>query len=480
MHKRQILTRSASVAITVTAAVACGLIAPSAAQAAPVSVDCVSAPTTALQDAIAAASDGDELDITGTCVGQFEVPSGFYTLGLTFKGVSKGATLDGDDAGTTLDMPYNSKITIEDLTITGGHGDAGLPGVLGAAPTIGFAGGISSGADLTLSHVTVSGNVGGIGGAGKPDIAGGPAAQGGPGAVMNYGFLTIMNSTISGNTGGVGGAGGPAATTGGDGGTGGTGGLHDSLTSGVVTVTASTISGNAAGAGGVGGTGATPGATGVEGVGGIVLPNHVTLTGSVLADNDPGGISDCAEAVSSGGYNVIGSTTGCTFSASTADQTGTSAAPLDAKLSTLTYHDGFTKTMGLGAGSPAIGLIPVASGVCPADDQRDVARPQGTNCDAGALEVAATSITIHAPKSVTAGSKAKIRGALTSATTSCESGRTVTLVKGASAVKTQQTTVAGAYSFKLTIKKLATVHVEFAGNPACAASASKNKTIRLG
>jgi hypothetical protein len=473
------LLHGRAIAITLVSVAASAILAAGPARAA-VSVDCVTAPSTALQSALAAASDGDELDISGTCVGTFSIPGGFDTLGLTLRGVSKGATLDGNGAGTTVTLPGGGKVTIEYLTITGGHGATEGAGSPGAEPTSGFGGGISSSGTVTLSHVTVTGNVGGTGGAGRADIEGGNGADGGPGAILNYGFLTVIDSTISGNTGGPGGAGGLAADQGGDGGNGGPGGLSDRVQSGDTSILSSTIGGNTGGVGGAAGPAPVPGSAGASGIGGFWMPSgNITLTASVLADNDPGGAADCAGSVSSGGYNVIGSTTGCTFSATTADQTGTSAVPLDARLSALVYHDGLTKTMGLNVGSPAVGVIPVASGACPPDDQRGVARPQGTNCDAGSLEVASTTLTIRAPKSVTAGSKARIKGALTSVTTPCLSHRTVTLIKGEKSAKTQQTTADGSYAFTLTIKKRTTVHVEFAGNSACSPSASVNRTIRI-
>jgi len=209
------------------------------------------------------------------------------------------------------------------------------------------------------------------------------------------------------------------------------------------------------------------------------MPGQVTLTASILAANDPAGVSDCSGAVSSGGYNVIGSTTGCTYSAAGTDLTGTGVAPLDAGLSALAFHDGITKTMGLAPDSPAIDLVPTASGGCPSDDQRGVPRPQGTNCEAGSLEVASTSLTIGAPKTVTAGTKAKIRGQLSSAAASCEDAQVLNLVKGTTVLKSQATSAGGAYAFTLRIKKGTTIHVEFADTPACSASTSKNKTINV-
>ncbi|MBV5324740.1 MAG: hypothetical protein J0626_05425, partial [Rhodospirillaceae bacterium] len=67
------------------------------------------------------------------------------------------------------------------------------------------------------------------------------------------------------------------------------------------------------------------------------------------------------------------------------DLAGTNAALLDAQLGTLADNGGFTKSVKLLTGSPAIDAGDGA--LCPATDQRDMARPQGSNCDIGAYEL---------------------------------------------------------------------------------------------
>lgn len=57
---------------------------------------------------------------------------------------------------------------------------------------------------------------------------------------------------------------------------------------------------------------------------------------------------------------------------------------VDPLLSTLASNGGFTKTLALGAGSPAIDAVNPTD--CPAIDQRGVSRPQGNSCDMGAYE----------------------------------------------------------------------------------------------
>jgi len=56
----------------------------------------------------------------------------------------------------------------------------------------------------------------------------------------------------------------------------------------------------------------------------------------------------------------------------------------DPLLGKLQYNGGFTPTLMIGGGSPAIDGGD--GGLCPATDQRGVARPQGAGCDIGAVE----------------------------------------------------------------------------------------------
>ena len=87
------------------------------------------------------------------------------------------------------------------------------------------------------------------------------------------------------------------------------------------------------------------------------------------------------------GHNLIGDTTGCTFTAAGSDLTdlgGLKLAPLGA-------NGGFTETVALAKGSPAIntgsGKKPGTGGsACAKRDQRNVRRPQGPRCDIGAYE----------------------------------------------------------------------------------------------
>jgi CSLREA domain-containing protein len=78
----------------------------------------------------------------------------------------------------------------------------------------------------------------------------------------------------------------------------------------------------------------------------------VTLRNSIVAGNiDMGGQApDCIGPIASGGNNIIGNMTGCSFTATTGDLQN-----VDPKLGPLADNGGFTETHALLKGSPAIG-----------------------------------------------------------------------------------------------------------------------------
>ncbi len=69
----------------------------------------------------------------------------------------------------------------------------------------------------------------------------------------------------------------------------------------------------------------------------------------------------------------------------------TNVSAADPLLGVLTDNGGPTKTIALGAGSPAIDT----GNACAATDQRGVVRPQGTDCDMGALETDPSAPTLN-------------------------------------------------------------------------------------
>jgi uncharacterized repeat protein (TIGR01451 family) len=194
--------------------------------------------------------------------------------------------------------------------------------------------GIENVGTAILNNSTVSGN--------------GNSAEEGCG-IYNSGIMTLTNSTVSGNT---------TSMMGG-------GIFNGGLGSRTVTLSNSTVSGNTANTGG-----------GIYSSGGTVTLQNTILAGNVTSGTGP----DCYGTIGTSGYNLIGDTSGCTFSPGTGDLTN-----IDAKLGPLQDNGGPTETHALLPGSPAIDHIP--PGTCPATDQRGVPRPQGGQCDIGAVEM---------------------------------------------------------------------------------------------
>jgi predicted outer membrane repeat protein len=77
-------------------------------------------PYTDLAPAITAANAGDELDITGTCTGNYTVGKNLTLQGINTAGAK--ATLDGNQTGTVLSFDPNLTFTVNNLTIQNGHG----------------------------------------------------------------------------------------------------------------------------------------------------------------------------------------------------------------------------------------------------------------------------------------------------------------------------------------------------------------------
>ena len=134
---------------------------------------------------------------------------------------------------------------------------------------------------------------------------------------------------------------------------------------GTLTVTNSTFSKNSAPQGG-----------------GIDNPSTATLRSTIVANSTSGG--DCSGTIGDGGYNI--DTDGTCV-----DETVSTSQTTDPKLDPkgLQNNDGFTKTIRLLPGSPAVSVIPKGENGCGTEikrDQRGVKRPQGPGCDIGAYE----------------------------------------------------------------------------------------------
>jgi len=130
--------------------------------------------------------------------------------------------------------------------------------------------------------------------------------------------------------------------------------------------------------------------------GGInVYSGTVTLTNTLAAQNtSEAGYPDVAGAFTSGGHNLIGNATGATgFTHSVnGDIVGDSSAPVDPLVDSLGDWGGETETVPLLPGRPAIHKGDDAQ--APADDQREVTRPQGAASDIGAYEMRPFTLSI--------------------------------------------------------------------------------------
>jgi len=332
--------------------------------------------------------------------GSIAPPNGGYQGG---NGGSGGTGLGG--AIYNLGNVLLSNCTFTGNTAVGGNGGTSPSGTrgggIGGVGALGLGAALfnSSGASATILACTFNSNsatggdtqqAGGSfdGNVGNNGLPGG-AAQGG--AIFNQGTNNIINSTFyqnaaAGGTGGAGGIAPPYSGASGIGGNGGTGGAASGggiYNNGVVNVTNCTFDGGIA-RGGTGGAGATGqlrnGSTGAAGTGYGANLDAVAVTlnlrNSILVY--PNGAANVyGAAITDQGNNI-------SSDATPAFATSNSHNYLDPKLATLSSNGGFTETIALLAGSPAIDAIYDDS--APAFDQRGVPRPNGPRPDIGAYE----------------------------------------------------------------------------------------------
>jgi predicted outer membrane repeat protein len=337
--------RSAARAVVVSALALATVpaLVPGVAHATTTAVDCN---TQDLQPAINAAAPGDTLHVTGIC---FDPP---WTIGknLTLEGPALLDAISVNDSALTISG--SPTVTLNGIEVVvccsalppdfggGIRNDAGTLTLVSSSveeATANVGGGIYNGGTLTLNRSSVWSNT----------------STGQGGGIYNGGTMTMENSTVTGN--GASGQG---------------GGIYNS---GTLTVTASTVAGNGASAGG-----------------GIFGPASVTAT--IVAGNSATTAPDC-QAVTSGGYNLAGNTSGCSGLGATDMQN------VDPMLDILNFNGpGGLRTRGLLAGSPAIGAIPLSGGAClvggQLTDERGVSRPQGKGCDIGAVEKSRTTTSL--------------------------------------------------------------------------------------
>jgi len=209
----------------------------------------------------------------------------------------------------TSDAVSDPAVSIEDLTLTGGHAAY-------VDNEVSEGGAILNGlGPMTLTRVTVTGNS--VTGGSDPSPAAGPGAHGGViwgGAIVSQGPLTLVSSTVSNNSahGGTGQSGDPA----------GTGGkaVGTIMAIGPLTVTDSTFAHNVV-TGGDGGTTTSPNGSGGDGgsvLGGAVYAeSSLTVRGSTFVDNQA--IGGAGSSSSEGGSGAGGWSLGAAIFADSAE-----------------------------------------------------------------------------------------------------------------------------------------------------------------
>ena len=395
---------------------------------------------------------GQQVTLDGNQQGTVVTVSGGVTVtvtALTITGGQVGATTGGGgilNQGTLT--VSNSNISGNVATFAGGGIANEVGGTLtvsnsnisgnasGDTITIGRGGGINNGGTLTVMSSTISGNTSGV--TTRPGNGGGiynsgtvtlsestvsgntvPGSTGDGGGIGNAGTLTVISSTISGNK--VGNTGGgiynvsgkvtlTSSTVSGNTASGNGGGGMSTFGTGTVTVTNSTVSGNSAGLGGgilsnYGTLTVTNSTVSGNSGGGIEsdVGSTATLISSIVAGNTASsGAADCRGTLTSGGHNLIGDSSGCTYIGDPTDQVGTGAGPIDPKLSALQNNGGPTYTQALLYGSPAIDAVPAANCTLTTDqagqprpDSSEAAPDAGT-CDIGAYEFQDPAVTAAA------------------------------------------------------------------------------------
>ncbi|MDQ5836998.1 MAG: hypothetical protein M3379_09490, partial [Acidobacteriota bacterium] len=396
-----------------------------------------------IQAAVNAASAGDTIQVAaGTYVEHVTI-----SKDLTISGAGAAQTIvDGTQSGTvltinsgTVSLSGMSVINGKASTNGGGISNLGTLNVTNSTVSNNSAvqgGGIYNNGTLNLTGSTVSNNsVTRIFGA--PDTGNGAGIFNDTAGALNV-TSSIISNNSSGGAGGWGGGifnkGGPAnvtdsAVSGNSAGTGGgifNGGTlnvkgstvsnnsapGNSLGGGIfndvgrtLTVTDCTISNNSAGHGGgidtnvnttltiisstISGNASTISAGGGISNGGG--DGSLQLRSSIVAGNTSPDSPDISGGAISQGHNLIGISDGSKglSNGTNGDIVGTSAAPVNAKLSPLGFYGGPTQTQLPLCGSPAIDAGDDALTGAPLNlttDQRGVARKSGAHVDIGAVE----------------------------------------------------------------------------------------------
>jgi hypothetical protein len=193
---------------------------------------------------------------------------------------------------------------------------------------------------------------------------GGLAGNGSGGAIYNQSILSLINSTLSGNS-----VKGGAPVKLGEAGSGDGGAI---LNEGAAALLNVTVAANSA-------LPAAPMQLPVQVRGGaLCVPGgSITMTNTILYSL--AGQTNVAGTIRDGGHNISSDASAGFDSVSSKNNT-------DPQLAALGNNGGFTPTLALLFGSPAINAADVAA--CPSTDQRGFGRPMGASCDIGAFEFA--------------------------------------------------------------------------------------------
>jgi hypothetical protein len=396
-----------------------------------VNASAASAPDCAKETISAAITAVDPAGVVRIGIGTFNEDL-VISKDVTLRGTnSTSTTIQGSGSGRVIRISAGYTVTIQHVTITGGH-QTGY--------TSGGGGGIRNSGDLTLTHSIVSGNYGEPRGGGLSNDSGatmevfrctitgnstyhaGDTGLGG-GGIYSAGTLTVTETTISGNSaddgsskedrgGGVYNHDGvmtlESVTISGNSATGDGGGVNSNLSSGSTTLINVTIYDNTADGGAAlalsgGPSGGTTTINNSTIVGNTATTTYGTkaallvyaplsISNTLIDDNTTYDCSgDPGTYVTSGGYNLT-NWTNCGLTGP-GDQQATSAV-----LGPLQDNGGWTETIALLSGSPGIDegnpATPGSGGsACAAEDQRGWARPTDgdgdstASCDIGAYEV---------------------------------------------------------------------------------------------
>ncbi|MCQ3935926.1 MAG: hypothetical protein DPW18_02645, partial [Chloroflexi bacterium] len=384
---------------------------------------------TDLQSALAAAASGDQIWVAAgtykpTTTTQrfisFTLKNGVAVYGgfagtessLSERDPAANVTILSGDIGTANDMSDNSyhvvnasstlnTAVLDGFTITGGNatgiGSNGNGGgifiLTSASPALSNliisnnhandkGGGMYNYIDITpsLTNVTFTGNSAALGGGvytqdADPTLtnvtfSGNTASNMGGGMYNTDGSVPILtNVTFIGNS---------AASAG--------GGMRNIVCDPIL-INVTFTENSAAFGGGMQNLGANPTLTNVtfsgNTAGGAIYngSSNPTIRNSIMYGNTGGEIVDTNSSAPVVTYSIV-----------QGGYAGEGNLDADPMLGALANNGGFTQTMALSAGSPAIDAG--TNSGCPATDQRGIARPFGIQCDIGAYEVNSATLTL--------------------------------------------------------------------------------------